>query len=270
MATAEINTTGAALQTYVSLAKNAKGKAAAAVIQQALSAPNVYVFGELMEMPGVQGLTGTEDAPYFELLKIFAYGSYADYKSKVSQLPQLSKMQQRKLQQLSIVSLAATSKVIPYSVLQRDLDIQELRELEDLIIDSIYQGLIHGKLDQKQKTFEVEYAMGRDLKPESVEEFISILSNWSNQSEVLLKSIREKIQHANMMSEQEKKHKEEYEKRVENVKSSIKAAMESENMHLMQAAEFESSDFFGNKRGSNKTKGHRDPHPPQHRDRRGL
>jgi len=153
MATAEINTTGAALQTYVSLAKNAKGKAAAAVIQQALSAPNVYVFGELMEMPGVQGLAGTEDAPYFELLKIFAYGSYADYKSKVSQLPQLSKMQQRKLQQLSIVSLAATSKVIPYSVLQRDLDIQELRELEDLIIDSIYQGLIHGKLDQKQKNF---------------------------------------------------------------------------------------------------------------------
>jgi len=269
MATAEINTTGAALQTYVQLAKNAKGKGAVAVIQQALSAPNVYVFGELMEMQGIQQLAGTEDAPYLELLKIFAYGTYAECRAKGSSLPQLSKIQQRKLQQLSIVTLAATSKVIPYTVLQSELEIQELRELEDLIIDSIYQGLLTGKLDQKQKTFEVETAMGRDLKPESIDEFISILSNWSNQSEVILKNIREKIQHANMMSEQEKKHKEEYEKRVENVKSTIKAAMESENIHLMQAAEYESNDFFGFK-GKAKTKGGRDSHLPQQRDRRGL
>jgi len=269
MANAEINTTGAALQTYVSLAKNSKGKAATAVIQQALSAPNVYVFGELMEMPNVASLAGTEDASFLELLKIFACGTYSDYRAKSAQLPQLSKIQARKLQQLTIVSLAATSKVISYSTLQSELDIAELRELEDLIIDSIYQGLIQGKLDQKQKTFEVEYAMGRDLKPDSVDEFINILTAWSNQSEVLLKSIREKIQHANVMSDQEKKHKEEFEKRVENVKQTLKAAMESENMHLMQAAEFESSDFFGSK-GRSKTKGHRDPHPQHQRDRRGL
>jgi COP9 signalosome complex subunit 7 len=47
-------TDGSSLQQYLLLAKSAKGKACAAVIQQALSAANVYVFGELLEMQNVQ------------------------------------------------------------------------------------------------------------------------------------------------------------------------------------------------------------------------
>lgn len=54
MASASQLTEGAALQPFVLLAKNAKGKAAAALIQQVLSAPNVYVFGELLEMQNMQ------------------------------------------------------------------------------------------------------------------------------------------------------------------------------------------------------------------------
>lgn len=271
MANAEQITEGAALQTYVILAGKSKGKACTAVIQQALSAPNVFVFGELLETPTVQQLAGTEDAGYLELLKIFAYGIYSDYKSKSSSLPQLTKTQVKKLQQLTIVTLSTTNKVIPYSLLQKELEITELRELEDLIIDAIYQGLVNGKLDQKQHNFEVEHAIGRDLKPEDIGQFIDLLSTWSAQSENLLKTIKEKIQHANIMNETEKKHKEDYEKRVETVKSSLKAALESESMHMMQAAEYESSDFFGGgKGGRGKNKGSRDHHGGGPRDRRGL
>ena len=38
---------------------------------------------------------------------------------------------------------------IPYSTLQQELDIMDLRELEDLIIEAIYAGIIQAKLDQK-------------------------------------------------------------------------------------------------------------------------
>jgi len=160
--------------------------------------------------------------------------------------------------------------VIPYSVLQQQLDIFGLRELEDLIIDAIYQGIVQGKLDQKSQQFEVEFAMGRDLKPEAIDGMIDLLQNWSTQSEFLLKSIKEKITHANIMGEQEKKHKEEFEKRIETVKTNIKLAMDSE---MLQADEFgEAAGFFEGRRGGGrgKMKGHKEHHPahvPQQRDR---
>jgi len=47
----------------------AKGKAAAALISQALSAPNLMVFGELLNHPNVQALASTEDAKFLEMLK---------------------------------------------------------------------------------------------------------------------------------------------------------------------------------------------------------
>jgi len=262
-------TEGAALQTYVALAKNAKGKSVVAAIQQALSATNVFVYSELLELPSVQALAGTEDAKFLDLLKIFAYGTYSDFKTAKNSLPPLSPLQIKKLQQLTIVSLAAVNKVIPYSVLQQQLEMQGgLRELEDLIIDAIYQGIVQGKLDQKSQHFEVESAMGRDLKPEALDSMIDVLSNWSIQSESLLKSIKEKIAQANFVGENEKKHKEEFEKRIEVVKANIKVAMETE---LLQTSEFgEDFGLVDRRGGRGKMKGHKDhPHGAPQRDRKG-
>ena len=70
-----------ALQPYILLAKNATGRAAADLVLQAIQAPGSYVFSELLECPNIQNLANNSDgAPYLELLKIFAYGSYTDYK----------------------------------------------------------------------------------------------------------------------------------------------------------------------------------------------
>jgi len=265
-------TEGSPIQQFLLLAKSSKGKACAAVIQQALSAANVYVFAELIEMPHVRELESTEDAKWVELLKIFAYGTYQDYKVNSGKFGPLTPQQARKLKQLTIVSLACESKVIPYTVLQQQLEIQELRELEDLIIDAIYQGLIQGSLDQKSKQLEVEFTMGRDLKPDDVDSMIATLQAWAGQSDNLLKTIKDKIQHANAMSDVEKKHKEEFEKRVENVKANLKASMEAE---MLQAAELEGAEgFFAegerSRKGRAKMKGFRDPHHPgpHHRDMR--
>lgn len=53
-----------------------------------------------------------------------------------------------------------------------------VRELEDLIIDAIYQDILQGKLDQKEEQLEVEYTMGRDVEPGKVEELLKALQNW--------------------------------------------------------------------------------------------
>ncbi len=54
----------------------------------------------------------------------------------------------------------------------------ELRELEDLIIDAVYQGIINGQLDQKKKQLEVESSMGRDIRPEALDDMMQVLTDW--------------------------------------------------------------------------------------------
>jgi len=257
--TSEI-TDGVSLQPFLLLAKKSKGKASAAVILQALSAPNVYVFGELLEIAGVQQLAETEDKKTLDLLKIFAYGTYQEYRANEKSLLPLSASQTKKLQQLTIVSLAAHTKVIPYSVLQKELEISNLRELEDLIIDSIYQGVIAGTLDQKKQQIEVEYTIGRDLKPDSLNEMSSVLREWNKQAENLLGTIKEKISTADFLSAQEKQHRIEHEKKLEMLKSTIKGAMEAD---MLQAVEFEHENIYGMRASGRpgKMKGaHKDSH----------
>jgi len=58
------------------------------------------------------------------------------------------------------------------------LDITTIRELEDLIIDAMYQDVLRGKLDQKDQQLEVEYTMGRDLRPGQLEDILAALKNW--------------------------------------------------------------------------------------------
>jgi COP9 signalosome complex subunit 7 len=55
-------------------------------------------------------------------------------------LPDLTIQQSKKLKYLTIVTLSEKDKCIPYTVLQEELSIQDIRELEDVIIEAIYGG----------------------------------------------------------------------------------------------------------------------------------
>ncbi len=67
---------------------------------------------------------------------------------------------------------------LPYSLLLAQLDIGNVRELEDLVIECIYAGIIKGKLDQKEQRFQVDWTMGRDIRPGQLQEMIKILDLW--------------------------------------------------------------------------------------------
>ena len=70
-----------ALESYLALSKTANSpRAAADVITQATSAPNTYVFAELLRSPNIQALRQSSDhAGYLRLLEIFAWGTWGDY-----------------------------------------------------------------------------------------------------------------------------------------------------------------------------------------------
>lgn len=72
---------------------------------------------------------------------MFAYGTYKQYLDNQSSLIELSDVMKKKLKHLTIVTMAISNKCIAYSDLLEQLDIGCVRELEDLIIESIYAGM---------------------------------------------------------------------------------------------------------------------------------
>lgn len=78
-----------------------------------------------------------------------------------------------------------------------ELDIKNVRDLEDLIIEAIYADIIHGKLDQKNSQLEVDYAIGRDIRAGDISVIVNCLQNWSSACENLLVCVESQIHRAN-------------------------------------------------------------------------
>ncbi|XP_022104145.1 COP9 signalosome complex subunit 7b-like [Acanthaster planci] len=226
-ATPQVGSTHQPLEQYLLLAKSTKGAAVVALIKQVLEAPGVYVFGELLEMPNVQELANGPNSSYLAALNLFAYGTYQEYKENSNRFPQLSPVALNKLRHLTVVTLAAKSKHIPYPVLLKELDMKNVRELEDLIIETIYADVIRGKLDQKNQELEIDYAIGRDTKPEVVAEIVNVLQEWCDGCEAVLSNIEDQILRANKHREHCVKTKQQIEQEVASIKKAIKASSSS-------------------------------------------
>lgn len=61
-----------------------------------------------------------------------------DFSDHQSKYLELTDSQLKKLKQLTLIHLASAEKHLSYVDLQRELGIENVRALEDLIIDSIY------------------------------------------------------------------------------------------------------------------------------------
>ncbi|KAH6885880.1 hypothetical protein B0T10DRAFT_86107 [Thelonectria olida] len=171
-----------ALEPFLALSKTATSPIAGAdLITRATSAPNTFLFTELLETPAIQSLNSSPDfAPYFALLQIFSYGTYATYRTTPG-LPPLAAPQAQKLRQLSLLTLARDRKNLSYSALQNALDLPDARDLEALVISAVYAGLLHATLDPARAAVQVtSVAPLRDLHPGAIPDMITSLSNWSD------------------------------------------------------------------------------------------
>ncbi|GAA5827973.1 hypothetical protein JCM5353_002854 [Sporobolomyces roseus] len=156
----------AKLEPFTLLAKSARGAGAANLISQAVSAPGVYVFSELLQLSSIKDLaTNDQHAAQYRLLELFAYGTWNDYTTARDQYPTLTPEQETKLKQLTILSLASETRILPYSKLLSSLSIESVPLLEDLLIESIYSNILTGRLDQLSSQLEAVSSLGRDVKP---------------------------------------------------------------------------------------------------------
>ncbi len=151
---------------------------------------------------------------------------------------------------MTLVSLSARhGQQLGYELLKRELDIDNLRELEDLVLDAIYQGLIEGKIDQQSQKVFVDFAIGRDVRDADLLRVQEVLANWVARSSSLVKLMEEKITLArseikvkckkrkplqvscvfiNSKVQVAQVEREEFDKRVKEVKENLRAIMEAQ------------------------------------------
>lgn len=225
----------AKIQQYVLLAKGVRGRGAADLITKATADPAVFGFGELLDIPSIKELQGTDLGSHFALLQLFAYGTWSDYQAQRSSLPPLSEAQALKLKQLTVASMAAGNKILPYAQLQGALDIGGVRELEDFLINAcFYTGVIaSGKLDQKAACLQAHDVIGRDVRLEELPALTARLGAWISASDTLLRAIEARVNFATAASERSKQHREEVEARANEIKNSIKSEARAQEAALL-------------------------------------
>lgn len=196
-------------------------------VQAALEAPGVLVFGELLDLPRVQQLAGTEYAKDLELLKLFAYGTLRDYKGNESAYPPLTEAQLRKLRQLSVASLAAHSRSLPYAELMEELGLSSRRELEDLVIEAIYAEVVKGKLDQRNACFQVDQALARDVSCD-LSTVSRLLADWCSACEAGLGAAERAAERADGACQRHRQRKVAMEERADAIRQSQQDRMSPE------------------------------------------
>lgn len=224
------------LEPFLLLGKGVRGAAATKLVLQAIEAPNVFVFGELLQVDGIKELELNDaHSKYWKLLQLYAFGTYKDYQAEPNSFPELNELQIKKLRLLTIATLASKSKFVSYKILQENLGLDSLRNLEDLIIEAVYADMFKGKINQKEQRVEVDFVIGRDIQPRMIDEIITTLGSWSRNCEEAMEYLDTQSGRANVNKESKTQHRKNIEQQVDNTKKLFRS------QDMAQIAEPESS-----------------------------
>lgn len=71
---------------------------------------------------------------------------------------------------------------------------RQIRQLEDIIIDAMYAGVLSGRLDQRMQRLEVDGVMGRDVRGNAeIGKLATALQDWSSITDHLLQMLQARI-----------------------------------------------------------------------------
>lgn len=104
-----------------------------------------------------------------------------------------------------------------------------MRELEDLIIEVIYLGLINGKLDQRAGLLTVKNMTRRDVKFSDLDNIIAKLTLWQSTCRNVIKSVNESSDIIKTSKIKEKKEEALVQKKADEMKSMIKDSLSKDN-----------------------------------------
>lgn len=214
------------IEQYLILAKGQRGRALQVLIGQVLSHKKIFTFGELLALESVQGLEGSEFTSTLATLELFAYGSYLDYVNNRDAFFDLTSEQEYKLKQLSIVSMAQESRILNYTDLMAAIDISTTRELEKIIMDAIFSGILDARLNQKDALLRVKDYIGRDVRDVDLPLVHDRLETFKAQVSKLIAIFQEASSTVGTHRATERQRMEELQKLVNNAKNETRAAME--------------------------------------------
>jgi len=95
-----------------------------------------------------------------------------------------------------------------------ELDLSEVRVLEDMVIDSIYNNLLSARMDNKQQQLIVDYVSSRDFKAEDMEDLFIKLRKWYEHVEIVERTIEENLSKTVAGLKENEKRKREVNKKV--------------------------------------------------------
>ncbi|CAF2361428.1 unnamed protein product [Rotaria sp. Silwood2] len=209
----------AAAQQFLLLAKSVRGSSAVDLVTRVLEHQDIYGFNEFLRLESLVNSLKQDHPLVLSTLELFAYGTISDYELQRSRFLNLSPLARRKLQLLTLASLAIHARILPYELLLKQLQIESIRELEDLIIDGIYAQVIRGKLDQLNNRLNVEYAIARDVNSIAFNRMENMLDKWCLNCANLLNVLKHEAKIAN---EKKKKSVDEQDKYNKEMLSMIK------------------------------------------------
>lgn len=121
-----------------------------------------------------------------------------------------------------------------YVFLLNELDIATVRELEDLIMDAMYDGLLTGKLDQRQQQLLVTKAIGRDVRPEQLDEMMETLGAWSAQTARTLARLDANIAHLQETVQTNQQAKADFNRQIEDIRKECRESSHSLSNEVLQ------------------------------------
>lgn len=187
------------IRVYCDMIKGKADMAAAVVVKQALGAPMIFFYGQLFHTPEVQALKNSSAGKgSYDLIQLFTYGTVKDVEKMAEDSKKLVTTNlMTKLKQLTIVTLAASNRRLSYNALMNDLGIKDVRELEDLVIDSITDGLIGARLDQQGSVVEVHEVAARDVRLDDLDRLLEALDGWYTRCDQTAKQLGAAIKKTN-------------------------------------------------------------------------
>lgn len=159
-------------------------------IEYAITNPRILNVSEMFSQESIQALQQS-NPPLYRTLEVFSYGTLNDLPKEVNLPPAAL----RKLRQLSLISLAGSntsSRQLPYSDVMQSLGIDSVRELEDVVIDAVYNKLFKARLDSKGQFIEVDDWASRDTPVHAIPGIVTVLNEFKNSvADVRLKALED-------------------------------------------------------------------------------
>ena len=189
-------------------------------IRKALASESTFFFNDLLENCNV--LANTEHEPYLTLLSIFSHGKYSNYVEKSANLPELSEIETTKLRILTILRMSINKRVLKYSDMLAETGLNNSRDLEQVIIQSIQQNVLDCRIDEANEQVFVNQISGYNVTVDQQDYLLNSLSQWSESCRTITQKMQTDVDSATSRLKANTQETADFHRTVEAAKASVK------------------------------------------------